>query len=220
MFHSLLVHLGPLLKHYGALGLFGASIVEEVIAPIPSTLVVFTAGLLMTKGLHGWTAVSVLVFQVMLPAAAGMTIGSLFPYYLARIGEKVAIERFGKYLGINWKTIEKVQAWTKKSHSDEFLIFASRAIPGMPSLAVSIIAGLARIPVKEFLFFSFLGALPRTFILGAAGWWGGRQASGAVELLNMAEGNVLIIILAVLASGLLYLFLNQRKKSRTKPIQA
>ncbi len=204
-----------MLDQYGVFGLFFASVIEEIIAPIPSTLVVFTGSLLLTKGLQGWDAISVIVFHIMLPASLGMTLGSLFPYYLARIGEKVAIDKFGKYLGINWKTIEKVQAWTKKSHSDEFLIFASRAIPGMPSLAVSLIAGLARIPVREFLLFSFLGALPRTFILGLAGWWGGRQASGVMELLSMTESHMLIIILAVLASGLLYLYLNHRKKSRS-----
>lgn len=217
MFHSLVQNLEPLLQTYGALGVFLASIIEEVIAPIPSTLVVFSAAVLLTKGLTGAAAISTIAFKIMLPASVGMTIGSLFPYGLARMGERVAINKFGKTLGVNWELVEKAQKWAEKSKSDEALIFFSRAIPGFPSLAVSIIAGLARIPLYEFMLWSFLGALPRTFILGLLGWWGGKQYGAIMEFLSSIESSVLIIIVAVLVCiGIGWVIFQRRRIRKVK----
>lgn len=200
MFHALAQHLESLFHTYGLVGVFIAALIEEMIAPIPSTLIVFTAGLLMTKGLSGYAAVSALIFKVILPASAGMTIGSLFPYYVARIGERVAIERFGKYLRIDWSTIEKMQAWIKKSSSDELIIFGTRAIPGIPTMAVSILAGLTRIPVTEYLLYTFLGCIIRTSILASIAWYGGKQYRFIIVYLSASENHLLTILTAVLFS--------------------
>lgn len=212
MFVQFVHVLEPLVQSYGALGIFFSSIIEEVIAPIPSSLVVFTGSLLVTKGLLGWQAIVAIMLKVMIPASAGLAIGALFPYYLARWGEKVAIDRFGKYIGISWAAVEKAQRWTEKSRSDELIIFMSRAIPGMPSLAVSLVSGLLRIPVREFLLWSFLGALPRNFLLGLAGWWGGKQYVVVMKFLSGIESHVFILIAAVLLSlGIGWVYLQRRR---------
>jgi len=204
VFSHLVQNIEPLIREYGALGVFGASIVEEIIAPIPSTIVVFTSGILLTHGQTGWTALSTILFQIMLPASAGITIGSLFPYFLARIGEKVAIERFGKTLGVNWATIEKARAWYEKRSSYPVSIFVTRAIPGIPSLAVSILSGLARVPVGTYLLWSFLGCLPRNFILGVLGWVGGAQYMQHAEKLSSLETVVLVGVVIAGVVGFLY----------------
>lgn len=212
MFAAFVHYLEPLVQNYGAIGIFLSSIIEEVIAPIPSSLVVFTGSLLVTKGLTGSAAVIAILLKVMIPASAGLAIGALFPYFLARIGEKVAIDRFGKYLGIRWSAVEKAQRWAQQSRSDEWIIFVSRAIPGMPSLAVSLVCGLLRIPVREFLLWSFLGALPRNLLLGLAGWWGGRQYVVVMKFLSGFESHVFILIAAVLVSlGAVWVYLQRRR---------
>jgi len=221
MFSSLVHHIEPLVENYGAIGIFLASIVEEVIAPIPSTLVVFSSSILLTQGYEGWDAIMAIIFKIMLPASAGITIGSLFPYFLARIGEKVAVEKFGKYLGLKWSTIEAMQKRVEKASSAEIAIFVTRAIPGLPSLAVSIFAGLARIPVGKYIIWSFLGCLPRNFLLGLAGWWGGRQYGAAMELLSSLESGVLIIIFAVIISvGVGWVLFEHKKRKHRKKISA
>jgi membrane protein DedA with SNARE-associated domain len=214
MFHSIVHQIEPFVQAYGALGVFSASILEEIIAPIPSTLVVFSSSVLLTHGLSGWNAIAVIILKIMIPASAGITIGSLFPYFLARIGEKVAVQRFGKFLGLNWATIEAMQKRVEKASSAEIAIFVTRAIPGLPSLAVSVFSGLARIPVGKYVLWSFLGCLPRNFLLGLAGWLGGRQYGTAMELLNNTESGVLVLIFAVFISLVVgWLYLNRRKKA-------
>lgn len=214
MFEHLVQYLEPILTTYGALGVFLSSIIEEIIAPIPSTLVVFSASVLLTHGKDTADALWTIIFSIMLPAAVGITIGSLFPYYLARIGEKVAIEKFGKYLGISWETIEKAQAWSKKSSSDQWIVFTARAIPGLPSVAISIMAGLVRMPVLEYMLWSFLGCLIRNFVIGCIGYWGGKQFLFVAELLSQTESKVLVVIVAILLVGLGFYAYQHTKKSR------
>lgn len=216
MFHSLVQQIEPLVQSYGAIGVLLASILEEIIAPIPSTLVVFTSSVLLTQGLHGWTAVLTILLKIVLPASVGITVGSLFPYFLARIGERVAVERFGKYLGLTWSSVEAMQRRVEKASSAEIAIFITRAIPGLPSLAVSVFSGLARIPVGKYIVWSFLGCIPRNLILGLAGWWGGRQYGMAMEFLSNIESHMLILIFAVIiAVGIGWiLFEHKRRKKK------
>jgi membrane protein DedA with SNARE-associated domain len=213
MFDTLVAHLGPLIKTYGAWGVLFATTIEETFAPIPSTLVVFTSSLFMTRGLHGQEALFVIFFKIMLPASLGLTIGSLVPYFIARIGEKVAIDRFGKFFGITWSTIEKLQAWTKKTSSDEVIIFFSRAIPGLPSLAVSIVAGLARIGIWEYVIYTFLGGLVRSFLIAMAAWWGGREARGIIEMAGNIQNTLLLTVLVVVLGILVFKLIAGRRKA-------
>ena len=212
MFQSIIHHIEPLILTYGAVGVFLASVTEEMIAPIPSTIVVFTAGLIIGHGLEEQQVMWALLLKVILPASAGMALGSLFPYFVARAGERMVIDRFGKYLGIDWSTIEKMKAWSSKTCSDEVIIFGTRALPGFPTMAVSILAGLAQIPVLEYLLYTFLGCLIRTSLLSAAGWLGGRQYGFLMEFFSASEDRILVILIAALCSACVaWMILRQRK---------
>lgn len=213
MFEQFVQYLDPIVQTYGALGVFLCSIIEEVIAPIPSTLVVFSASVILTHGKTTYDALWVIILSIMIPASAGITIGSLFPYFLARIGERVAIERFGKLLGIKWETIEKAQAWSKKSSSDQWIVFTARAVPGLPSVAISILAGLIRMPVMEYMLWSFMGCLIRNFAIGFIGYYGGKQFLFLAELFSQTESKVLVVIVAIVVALFgFYIYQNYRKK--------
>ncbi len=216
MFHSIMSQIEPFVQAYGALGVFLASILEEIVAPIPSTLVVFSSAVLLTHGLQGWDGIMVILFKIMLPASAGITIGSLFPYFLARIGEKIAVEKFGKYLGLRWSTIETMQKRVDKASSVEIAIFVTRAIPGLPSLAVSVFCGLARVPFKKYVLWSFLGCLPRNFLIGLAGWWGGRKYGVFMKIVSATESSVLVIIVSVCVSLLIGWAIFEHKRRKKK----
>jgi membrane protein DedA with SNARE-associated domain len=214
MFAHLTHQLLPLLQEYGALGVFLASIIEEIIAPIPSTVVVLTASFFLTEGLPASQALPIIILQIMLPASLGISIGSLFPYFLARIGEKVAIDRFGKFLGVSWKMVEDAERWFKKHHADEAAIFITRAIPGLPSVLVGLFCGLIRIPVHEFLIWSFLGSLVRTFSLGIIGWYAGKTYKVFASEIGMIENSVVYIFAVLGLVFVAYIVFRQWKKSR------
>ena len=50
-----------------------------------------------------------LFIYIVLPAALGVTVGSLFVYAIAYFAGKPFLERWGKYLGISWEDLEKTE---------------------------------------------------------------------------------------------------------------
>lgn len=206
MFDSLTADVSELLQMYGALGVFLGSIIEEIIAPIPSTAVVLLGGfLLIPRDASFLEVVSATALKVMLPASIGISVGSLFPYYVARIGGKVAIDRFSKLLGVDWALVEKAQKYFENSKRDELLLFLVRAVPIIPSVIIGVFCGLVRIPVKEFLIWSFLGSLVRTFILGLIGWAAGSAYSQYAEQISGVENIVLVLSVLVMIGFCLWL---------------
>ncbi|MBZ2166763.1 hypothetical protein [Methanobacterium spitsbergense] len=124
MFAEVILYLENILIVYGPLGVFIASIIEEIIAPIPSTLVIMGTSFIVLKGVSiSPDAFLKLFINIVLPASLGVTIGSLFIYTIAYFAGKPFLERWGKYLGVSWEDIEKAEKKFENSHSDEIILF-------------------------------------------------------------------------------------------------
>lgn len=80
----------------GGFGVFAASIVEELISLIPSSMVQMAAGIFIMGGDHiSIGSILKLIVQISIPAALGVTLGSLPYVWLARkYGIKI-IDRWG-----------------------------------------------------------------------------------------------------------------------------
>ena len=72
----------------GAMGVFFAEIIEEVVVPIPSALVLFTSGFILLSGEVSYEFFKDLIFVITIPGALGLTLGSTVIYYLAYYGGK------------------------------------------------------------------------------------------------------------------------------------
>lgn len=215
MLAELTASLGVLLQTYGAIGVFTASIIEELIAPIPSTAVVLFGGFaIVPQDAPLSEALLLIALKIMLPASAGIALGSLFPYYVARYGGEFAVRRFGTLLCVDFDTLRKAQTYFEKNHSDEVILFIARAIPFFPSAVIGVLCGLIRMPVWEFLLWSFLGNLIRTFILGFIGWWAGATYAEYAHQFSVVEKVVMILTGVVLIGA--FLFYRRWYKKRKK----
>lgn len=215
MFSHLADTLLPWLELYGAWGVLAGSLVEEVIAPIPSTVVILFGGfLLIPADATVLQAMGQVAYKVMLPASVGMAVGSLFPYFIARIGEKVAVDRFGALLQVDWKTVEKAQAYFEKKQSESLLLFIARAVPVIPSVVIAVFCGLIRMPVGRFVLWSFLGSLVRTFILGMVGWAVGSAYERYAANIAIAENAILYGTALAAVCGAVWWWTRHRKKRR------
>ena len=151
---------------YDFMGWFGVIVlmsIESTAIPLPSEIIMPLAGwrLVLDKGLgipH--------VFLAGFWGAVGSLIGSLVEYYVSRAGGRPFIEKYGKYVLITHKDLERADRWFKTR--GELTVFIARMIPGVRGF-ISIPAGIARMNVVRFAIFTFLGAFPWT--LGLA--WGG-----------------------------------------------
>jgi membrane protein DedA with SNARE-associated domain len=180
---------------YDFMGWFGVVVlmsIESTAIPLPSEVIMPLAGwrLVLDSG-HGVAYVFLAGFW----GAVGSLIGSLAEYYVARAGGRPFIEKYGKYVLITQKDLERADRWFQTR--GELTVFVARMIPGVRGF-ISIPAGIARMNVPRFAIFTFIGALPWT--LGLA--WGGfllgenydsiRDVSKPFDIPIIATGTVIV----------------------------
>ncbi len=199
MVESLIHFLETNVLPWGAFGVFAASVIEEVIAPIPSALVMTMAGFIFVSGPLSGEAVFALVFKVALPAALGVTLGSYAVYFIARFGGRFAIEKWGRFVGLYWSDIEKLQNRLSGTRKDEAIIAGARVLPIIPSVAISAFCGVLQMNVWKYFVISFIGVFLRGLILGVLGWQTGEIFEKYAQVVSDLENYVLISTILALA---------------------
>lgn len=189
---SLIHFLEASILPWGAVGVFVASVIEEVIAPIPSALIMTMSGFLFIEGPVSFQNILALVFKVALPAALGVTLGSYVVYFAARYGGKLLIEKWGKYFGLYWSDIEKLQAKLSGTRRDEWVIGSARVLPVVPSVAISAFCGIMEMNVVKYFVISFVGVFFRGLILGVVGWQVGNVYEKYAKMIGSIENVVLL----------------------------
>lgn len=214
MIESLILFGQTLLAKNGSLSIFIAAFFEEIVAIIPSTLIFTASGFFFLEG-QSITLSSVLklLFKVAFPAAIGLTLGSFFIYIIAYLLGRPAIERFGKWFGISWKEIEKMQQFFQKSYGDEIALFLSRSLPIIPNAIISALCGVIRLRFVEYVIFTFLGAFVRASLLGFLGWQVGNAYEHYAKAFSRAGEIVLILFLIGFIAAIIFL-----KKKKLSPV--
>jgi len=199
-------YIRDLVSSYGAWGVFIISVLEEVIAPIPSTLTIMAAGFfLLPAHLSLSEAIIRNTFVIALPAAAGVTLGSLFVYGITYWGGKPLIEFWGKYFGISWSSIEKTKNYFTKGYADEVIILGLRAVPLFPNSALSAFCGLVRYPPRMFIVITLIGTIFRAFVMGLVGWKVGEAYYEHAAYLNRIENTILQLLILAVVMTIIYL---------------
>ena len=158
----------------GPAGVFAAALFEEIVFFIPSPIVPMAAGFfLLSSQAELAEAASRAILYIAFPVAAGLTIGSLVPYYICYFGGRPAIEKWGRLIGLTWETIEKTEQKFIRGYRDELILLGLRILPIVPSVAISSFCGFIRYPIYHFLAVTAFGAAIRGFLLGLAGWYAG-----------------------------------------------
>jgi membrane protein DedA with SNARE-associated domain len=188
------------IQAYGPWSVFLGVIIESVIIPIPSPLVIMGAGfLLIHPDLNAWEALGPVLALIVLPGSVASTLGAYIGYGIGYLGGKPLLRRFERFLGFGWRDVEALE---KHFHSGRVnvLIFFLRALPIFPLSLISAAAGLIRLPLKRFSFWTFCGTIPRCLFLGYLGWWIGETYRHVAFGIDNAETLVsIILIVAILA---------------------
>lgn len=178
----------------GPVGVFIASILEEIIFFIPSPVVPMAAGFfLLSPHMELAEAMIRAILYISIPVSLGQTIGSLFPYYVGYFGGRPAIEKWGHWIGLTWKSVEKTEQQFARGYRDELILLGMRVSP-VPSVAISGLCGLVRYPVYRFLAVTALGAAIRGFLLGLFGWYAGTAYLKHAEAIAQIEKYIFIIV--------------------------
>jgi len=205
MFSEIFMFLEEFIITYGPLGIFFGSILEEIIAPIPSTAVVMGSSFfIMGNPQISFQAFEKLFLYIAIPAASGTTIGSLFIYGIIYEVGKPFVDRWGKYLGLSLEEIEKTEEKYSENNLIELSLFAARALPIIPSVVIGAFCGFIKLDIKKYIFITFSGTLVRAFILGFIGWQFRSLYKQIESQITMSEEIVLIGLLIAVICFIIY----------------
>ncbi len=214
MIDQLIVYIQSIIAGYGAWGVFVATLIEEVISPIPSPLISLAAGFfLLSADLSLGEAMLRSVLVIAFPVSIGISIGSAVVYAIGYYGGKPVIDMTKRWTGIKWEDIEKVEVRLTRGAGDEVALFVLRLIPIVPGVAVSGLAGIIRYPFRAFALITFVGSFLRAFLLGLLGWQVGELYVHYADALSQFEDYALLgVLVVVVAVGAWYYLAKRRSR--------
>jgi membrane protein DedA with SNARE-associated domain len=200
-----------LMRAHGQLAVFVGVMIEQIIVPIPSPMIIMGAGaILILPTLSVPEAFLQILWIIVLPGTIASTLGSYIGYTISYYGGKALVVRFQRFLGVDWDEISNLEK-RFQGKKEALSIFLARAIPVFPISLVSVFAGLLRVPIKPFTVFTFLGSIFRCLILAFVGWWIGATYEKVATHLDSLETVVSIVLLLGMVAGLGVLYRKLRK---------
>lgn len=186
---------------------FIGSVIEEIVAPVPSPLIMTTAGsLALTQNQP-----PAFLFWLSAVASLGKTAASWVFYAIADRSEYFILSTFGKYIGFTHKELERVSRHFNGTRRDDFFVFLARAIPIAPTTLVSAACGFLHLRLSVYLVATFLGYYIRSFLFVYLGYIGLRSIGVLPSELNMTESALKIALYILLTINILWILYRHNK---------
>ncbi|WP_456390537.1 DedA family protein [Hydrogenimonas sp.] len=181
----------------GYAGIFIMMFLESSLFPFPSEVAMIPAGYLASKG-------EMSLLLAFLAGAGGSLAGALFNYALGHKLGRPFLIKYGKYLLIKPETIEKVENFFEKYGPPS--TFWGRLLPGIRQY-ISLPAGIGRMPLISFSFYTFLGAGIWSGVLLALGYIFGEHEEQIQSVLHYLIGGIIVLV-----TGVFYFYRKKNQK--------
>ncbi|OQB06146.1 MAG: Inner membrane protein YabI [bacterium ADurb.Bin212] len=172
----------------GYFGVFVLMLVESCGILMPSEVIMPFSGFLVADG-------SMNFWLVVLLGALGNLAGSLLAYWIGWKGGRPLIERYGKYILLSKHDLDLADHWFTKYGSAT--TFFGRVLPIVRTF-ISFPAGIAKMDLKKFSIYTFLGAFIWCIPLTYAGVKMGENWARIREYLHNFDLTVGILIVVFL----------------------
>ena len=149
----------------GYLGVTVLMILESANIPIPSEIIMPFSGFLVTRGIF-------VLWLLIVVGALGNLVGSLLSYYLGVYGGRKFLEKYGRFIFIHKRDIELADKLFARWGSS--VVFFSRILPIVRTF-ISFPAGIARMNIWKFSFYTLAGSLIWSALLAYVGFWAGEN---------------------------------------------
>jgi membrane protein DedA with SNARE-associated domain len=179
-----------LIEQSGYLGVAFLMFLETVFPPIPSEVIMSVTGIAAAQG------------KLSLPWAiaagtAGAMLGNTLWYLAARaLGHdrlRPFVQRYGKWLTVSWKDVERAHDWFDRH--GVAIVLIGRVMPTIRSL-ISIPAGLLDMRFRNFVVASTIGTALWTSLLAIAGYKLQQNVSEVQQFVGPAS-NAMLVVLAI-----------------------
>ena len=195
------------LYNYSYFAIFILSFISSMGLPVGSELAIIGGGALASGEVHKLAsdgqalpeAFHLSLVAVILLALAGEVLGSLAGYLIGYFGGRPLVDRFGKYVLLTHKDLDRAEAWFDR-HGEPLVLFG-RFIPLLRSF-VSFAAGLAEMAVAKFVIFTVIGCAIWCTALTLLGRSLGSSYDHVQKSFTYA--GVVVLVLAVAAVAFLF----------------
>ena len=182
-----------IMERLGYLGIALLMFLDNVFPPIPSEIIMPSAGYSASQG-------SLTLLGVILAGSLGSMLAAALLYWVGYQFSHAAIfrfvDRYGKYLFIKSDDVKKSLTWFEEyGHR---IVFFGRMVPAVRSL-ISIPAGMSRMPFWKFMLFSSLGTIIWTTFLACVGFYFGENQALMHEIFSQVGYVILGIVLVIIA---------------------
>jgi membrane protein DedA with SNARE-associated domain len=175
----------------GYVGIFLLMFAENLFPPIPSELIMPLAGFVAARG-------ELSLPLVVIAGTLGSIVGALPWYYAgALLGQerlRRLADRHGRWLTMSAGDIDRASLWFQ--HHGASAVFFGRLIPAIRTL-ISVPAGITRMPLAPFLFYSTIGSLIWTSLLAAAGFMLEKQYVLVADYVDPVSKLIVIAVVAI-----------------------
>jgi membrane protein DedA with SNARE-associated domain len=150
---------------WGYLGVFLLMVLENVIPPVPSEVIMGVGGIAAGQGKMNFVL-------LVLVGTLGCAIGNLFWWEIGRrYGYerlKPMVDRWGRWLTMEWEDVERLRRFFDRWGG--ITVFVFRFMP-IGRTVISIPAGLMHMPFWRFVLYTTAGSLVWNAILVGVGFW-------------------------------------------------
>lgn len=197
--HAFLNWLVETIGTVGYPGIVFLMFIESTFIPLPSELVIPPAGYLISQNKMSWAG-------VILSGTIGSVLGALFNYAIAVFFGRPFILKYGKYFGVSKSHFEKGETFfLKHGHISTFI---GRLILGVRHY-ISFPAGLCRMNLLEFCFYTAFGAGIWVWILAYIGYFVGNNKE---QILEVSRQWSVYVIIGCAVLILAYILWHRKKR--------
>lgn len=184
----------------GYLGITVLMAIESAAIPVPSEIIMPFSGYLVSQGNFNFWLVS-------LWGTLGNVFGSIIAYYIGFWGGRPLIEKYGKYIFIRKHELDRADNWFNRY--GQSTVFFSRLLPAVRTF-ISLPAGIAKMKIEKFIFYTFVGSLPWVVGLTYIGYKLGGEWESIRRYFHRLD-----LVIGVIAVGLVWWWMVIKLKTKT-----
>jgi membrane protein DedA with SNARE-associated domain len=209
VFDTVTAAVSSWIAEFGYPAIFVAALLENLFPPIPSEVIFPLVGFVAYHNNLG----IIHAISMGLVGAIGSTVGAIIIYYFSLKIGKPAILRFGRYIKVSEKALLNAESWFQKYGT--IAVFSGRMAPAIREL-ISIPAGIARMNIMKFIFFTFAGSAVWSVALTLLGYFLGDAWSIMADQLSSVFSVIAVIILITIFAVFGLRYYSKRKDERNR----
>lgn len=191
--------------YYGIVLMMG---IESACIPLPSEIIMPFGGYLVYKHPDQFN-----IWWMGVAGALGCVWGSAVAYWAGMYGGRPFVEKYGKYILVRRKDLDKADAWFKKY--GDAAIFFSRLLPVVRTF-ISFPAGISKMHFWRFIVYTFFGSFPWCLGLAYLGKILGNKWDTELKKHFHTADAVIVAVLVVLFALYVYHHIKSDKEYMAK----